>query len=622
MRVGERVLYREPVQRDLYRPKVRRLAAIAFVFGGFAIGAQAAAAAPPATPTIIEPSFDNEVLSAADVHMEANGYSDPDGDPQGCSDWAIWTAPADPGIPEKIWHADCVPSPLNVHIHLGDGEFIGSYDGNSTLEDDTDYVLHATFHDDNGDASPEATRPFSTYPPNPPGDPEHPWVVKQPDYVVQQVAGGLRLPVDIAFVPHPGADPGDPLLYVTELYGTIKVVTRDGHVSNYATNLLNFDPTGPFPGSGEQGVTGITVDPKSGDVFASALYAASSKHYGEVLRFHSTNGGLTASSRKRILSLFPDPTGPSHQISNLTIGPSDGKLYVHVGDGLAHPDWAQEPDHFLGKILRVNLDGTPVSSNPFYGAYSPADYVVAEGFRNPFGGAWRAANGAHYEVENGPDNNDRLAEMFLPSAGIWNFGWDGTAESMRTDALYNWSPPHAPTNIAFTQCATFKGSGFPASDMDEAYVAESGPTYASGPQALGKRIVEFDHDSSGEFGSVPATPLVEYNGVGHETVVGLAAGPDGLYFTDLYKDDGDDGSARGANLWRVKYVGSGPFPTCPNESSGPGGGGGGGPSTPAPTSSQVPQFDLKSAKKRCKKKSRGKARKKCVKRAKAKARAL
>jgi len=142
----------------------------------------------------------------------------------------------------------------------------------------------------------------------------------------------------------------------------------------------------------------------------------------------------------------------------------------------------------------VNLNGTPAAGNPNENGppYGTAEYIVAEGFRNPFGGAWRAATGAHYEVENGPDNNDRLARMYLPAALPYDFGWDGTGESMRTGALYNWSPPHAPTNIAFTQWATFQGSGFPADQMDRAFVAESGPTYASGPQALGKRIVEFD----------------------------------------------------------------------------------------------------------------------------------
>ena len=46
---------------------------------------------------------------------------------------------------------------------------------------------------------------------------------------------------------------GRPFLYVAELYGSIKVVSRGGAVSAYASNLLNFDPTGAFPGLGREG---------------------------------------------------------------------------------------------------------------------------------------------------------------------------------------------------------------------------------------------------------------------------------------------------------------------------------------------------------------------------------
>ena len=93
----------------------------------------------------------------------------------------------------------------------------------------------------------------------------------QAGFVVEEVAGNFQLPTNIAFVPNPGPNPNDPLFYVTELYGSIKVVTRNFSVSNYATGLLNFDPTGNFPGSGEQGLAGIVVDPASGDLFVTRV---------------------------------------------------------------------------------------------------------------------------------------------------------------------------------------------------------------------------------------------------------------------------------------------------------------------------------------------------------------
>jgi glucose/arabinose dehydrogenase len=86
----------------------------------------------------------------------------------------------------------------------------------------------------------------------------------------------------------------------------------------------------------------------------------------------------------------------SHQISNLSIGP-DGKLYVHLGDGF-DPNTARNLNSFRGKILRMNLDGTAPSDNPFYNAsdgIGPRDYVFVYGVQIT-GGAWRAADGERY----------------------------------------------------------------------------------------------------------------------------------------------------------------------------------------------------------------------------------
>ncbi|MDZ7363738.1 MAG: PQQ-dependent sugar dehydrogenase [candidate division KSB1 bacterium] len=396
-----------------------------------------------------------------------------------------------------------------------------------------------------------------------------PWLVAQPGYKVEIVARGFQLPVNIAFKPNAGHQPKDPFFYVTELYGTIKVVTRDGTVSDYATNLLNFNPTGVFPGSGEQGLSGIVVEPITGDVFASLLYAEpapNGPHFPKVVRFHSNDGGLTAAAQTTVLAMPGEVQGQSHFISTLTIGP-DGKLYVNMGDGFDFTT-ALNLNSFRGKILRLNLDGTAPSDNPFYDArdgISARDYVYAYGFRNPFGGAWRAADASLYEVENGNDRNDRLAKVVRGG----NYGWNDTAASMTINAIYNWVETHAPVNIAFIQPSTFGGSGFPLEKMDHAFVTESGGTWATGPQRNGKRIVEFVLDAAGKLLSGPTT-LVEYNGSGKASASALAAGPDGLYFADLYKDlDYRSPIDRGANVLRIKFIGKADFTADLNHGAAP-----------------------------------------------------
>jgi hypothetical protein len=131
---------------------------------------------------------------------------------------------------------------------------------------------------------------------------------------------------------------------------------------------------------------------------------------------------------------------------------------------------------------------------------------------------------------------------------------------MANFAIYTWAPATAPVNIVFIQTNRFGGSGFPPDKFDHAFVSESGSTWASGPQSNGKRITEFVLNANGDLISGP-TPLIQYNSTGKATVVALAAGPDGLYFSDFYKDlNYTSPIDRGANILRVRRIDTNPPP--------------------------------------------------------------
>ncbi|MCA1601165.1 MAG: hypothetical protein LC776_05835, partial [Acidobacteria bacterium] len=253
----------------------------------------------PATPTITAPSSDGQIVHPADIHMETSpNFSDPNpGDTHVCTDWEIWTiSPA-----ERVWVASCIGGPQKYHSHIGDGRFVNSYAGRTEFMYDTDYRLRARFKDSSGDPATEwsawAERRFRTASQPAPGG-STTWTVKQPGYQVEVFATGFELPVNIAFKPNPGPNPTDVYCYVTELYGQIKVVRRDGTVSDYIRGVLNYRPSGIFPGSGEQGLAGIVVDPASGDVFASMLYDPDGNvdgpKYPKVMRFRSNENGTVA----------------------------------------------------------------------------------------------------------------------------------------------------------------------------------------------------------------------------------------------------------------------------------------------------------------------------------------
>jgi glucose/arabinose dehydrogenase len=271
------------------------------------------------------------------------------------------------------------------------------------------------------------------------------------------------------------------------------------------------------------------------------------------VRFFSSEDGLVATGRADVVAWEGEVQAASHQISDISIGP-DGKLYVHIGDGFI-ASRGLDLNTVQGKICRINLDGTPAAGNPFYNAadgITARDYIWAYGYRNPWGGTWRAADGGHYEVENGP-TRDRFAKVWAGQ----NARYDGSDNSMTNFALWTWKPPTAPVGVSFVEPQVFSGSGFPSSKWNSAFVTLTGPTWGTGPQtnlnaSNGKRIQEFVLGASGQV--TTQRWFLTYVGAGKATCAALAAGPDGLYFSDLYKDrDYQYAIDPGSKVWVVKY---------------------------------------------------------------------
>lgn len=349
------------------------------------------------------------------------------------------------------------------------------------------------------------------------------WVF--PGFRIERVLSGLNLPVNIAFVPDTGSRKEKPLFYVTELYGQVKAVTKEYKVYTYAENLLDYEPTHEFPGTGESGVIGICVEPITGDLFISLVYKEGEKTKARVVRTGSSDG-LTMESHKTIIDDIPS-TFRSHQVQAVTIGP-DSKLYINNGDG--GEAWkSQDVNDLRGKILRLSLDGSIPWDNPY-----PDSPVYARGLRNPFGGVWRKSDNHLYVSDNGPHKDDRLARI----EPYGNYGWPG---DMRKGSIFWWHHTQAPTALDFMQ-----GGQFPPQFNDHLFVALFGNTYSEGRvDGKGKRIVKIELDPQAT--AVKAyDDFVIYTGKGPASPCGLAFGPDGLYFSDLH---GEKDS--GGNIYRV-----------------------------------------------------------------------
>jgi len=231
------------------------------------------------------------------------------------------------------------------------------------------------------------------------------WAVQR-GFSIATDAQGFRFPTSIAFVPHPGDSPKDPLYFVTELQGRVMVVTNDRSVITFAESFFTLRPKRKVPAIDEEvGMAGICLDPDHGYVFATFSYHDPENILrNNIVRFQSTpeTFSLAPSSQLDFTDMLsPYQSIPSHQIGPCQV--HDNLLYVSVADAGNYVQ-SQLLDSLLGKVIRMTLDGNPVPSNPFYlndSITRAANYVWASGLRNPFG--LTIVDGRVFVADNGPE---------------------------------------------------------------------------------------------------------------------------------------------------------------------------------------------------------------------------
>lgn len=339
---------------------------------------------------------------------------------------------------------------------------------------------------------------------------------------------GWEFPVEIAFVPNPGNQPDDPLYYVSELRGTIKVVTRNRQVLTYAENVNSYRPPAELPSeTAELGLAGICLDPQNGYLFATTIYYKDRLLYNKIVRFEHETHQFALKPKKTIefTDFFgTDESAISHQIGKCTIG-KDHLLYVGVGDG-QQAFKSQGLSYSNGKILRMHLDGSAVVTNPFYDANSPRSitgYVYAYGFRNPFGIALDSTD-QPYVADNGP-NWDRLVEVIAGK----NYLWDGTNMSMRVNGIYDWQGSVGPAGVIYLGT----NSVIPQW-KNRLVVAQGGTMGEPGPSRKGKiTLNSFPVQKGLGVVALPET-LVSYKGQYQQLLVPVSEGPDGIYFSGFF----------------------------------------------------------------------------------------
>ncbi len=207
----------------------------------------------------------------------------------------------------------------------------------------------------------------------------------------------------------------DGRLFVAEQRGTLRIV-ENGRLLE--TPFL--DISGRVDSDGERGLLGVAFDPDfSTNRYVYVYYTqATAPVHNRVVRFTANGDRAVMSSEKLILRLDNLSGATNHNGGAVHFG-KDGKLYVAVGEN-ADPANAQTLDNLLGKMLRINKNGTIPTDNPFYDRASGKNRAIwALGLRNPYSFAVQPGTGRIFINDVGQDTWEEI-NRGLKGA---NYGW-------------------------------------------------------------------------------------------------------------------------------------------------------------------------------------------------------
>jgi glucose/arabinose dehydrogenase len=265
--------------------------------------------------------------------------------------------------------------------------------------------------------------------------------VTWPSLSLNQVITGLSQPLHVTH-----AGDGSGRLFVVEKTGRIKIYLNSVYQSTFLDLHTKVSTTS------EQGLLSVVFPPD---------YAASGRFYvnytnlsGDtvIARYRvSTDPNLADSSSEEILLSIDQPYA-NHNGGQMAFGP-DGYLYIGMGDGGSGGDpdnRAQNPADLLGKILRIDVEPTPISlppagsnrayfpvvfrsgenlpylippDNPFIHTLGYRPEIWAQGLRNPWRFSFDRANGDLYLADVGQDAWEEVNYQANGNPGGQNYGW-------------------------------------------------------------------------------------------------------------------------------------------------------------------------------------------------------
>lgn len=240
----------------------------------------------------------------------------------------------------------------------------------------------------------------------------------KPGFTETIIASGLSNPTAMAFAP-------DGRLFVCKQTGQLRVIENHQLLS---TPFL----TVTVDSSGERGLLGVAFDPNfQTNNHVYVYYTATSPTIHNRISRFTANGNVAVAGSETVLMDLPTLSSATNHNGGAMHFGLDGMLYVAVGDNAASAN-SQTLANPLGKMLRINRDGTIPTSNPFYNQTTGISRAIwALGLRNPFTFAIEPTSGRMFINDVGQNTWEEINEG---AAGA-NYGWPG-AEGMSTNPSY------------------------------------------------------------------------------------------------------------------------------------------------------------------------------------------
>jgi glucose/arabinose dehydrogenase len=275
---------------------------------------------------------------------------------------------------------------------------------------------------------------------------------------VETLADGLENPWGLAFLPDGG-------MLLTERAGTMWRLDSQG---SKAAAIANVPPA--FVKL-QGGLFDVALDPRFTDnalVYLSLAHGGQKRNATRVLRARLAGDALLD-----VTVVFENtPKGTSVHYGGRLAFLGDGTLLITTGEGAEYREDAQRLASTLGKIVRINTDGSIPADNPFVGRADADPAVWTYGHRNPQGLAVDPRTGAVWSAEHGPRGGDEINAIVKGA----NYGWPIATHGLDytggrispfetypgvTEPLLWWTP-----SIGVGGVAVYRGALFPEWEGD------------------------------------------------------------------------------------------------------------------------------------------------------------